>query len=110
MPQIDMKHIAKVIAGEDFTLVLLFESGELRFVDMKPFISGEGVWSELRDPKMFATVKVQERFGGLEWANGLSYCPDSAFLDSTEPPLRLLKELFDVYSDKKKDVGERKAG
>jgi hypothetical protein len=49
-----MKHITKVIPGEDFTLVLLFESGEVRFVDMKPFISGKGVWSELRDPEMFA--------------------------------------------------------
>jgi hypothetical protein len=55
-------------------------------------------------------VKVQEKFGGLEWANGLSYCPDSAFLDSKEPPLWLMKELFDVYTDKKKDTVERKAG
>ncbi|MFH1118079.1 MAG: DUF2442 domain-containing protein [Pseudomonadota bacterium] len=105
-----MKHIAKVIPGENFTLVLLFESGEVRLVDMKPVIRGEGVWSELRDPDMFATVRVQEKFGGLEWANGLSYCPDSAFIDSDEPPLWLLQELFDVYSDKKKDEAQRKVG
>ena len=110
MTKIEMKHIAKVIVGDDFTLVLLFESGEIRRVDMKPFISGEGEWSELRAPEMFATVKAQGKFGGLEWANGLSYCPISAFKDSTEPPLWLLRELFEVYADKRKEEADRKAG
>ena len=106
----DMKRITKVIPGDDFTLALLFASGEVRWVDMKPFISGEGEWSELRDPALFATVKVQDKFGGLEWANGLSYCPISAFMDSADPPLWLLRDLFDVYADKRKKEEERKAG
>ena len=110
MTKIDIKHITKVIPGEDLTLVLLFASGEVRWLDMKPFVSGEGEWSELRDPKMFATVKVQDKFGGLEWANGLSYCPISAFMDSAEPPLWLLKDLLDVYADKRKEEADRKAG
>ncbi len=93
----EMKSITKVIPGDDFTLILQFESGEVRFIDMKPFIGGE-VWAELQDPEMFNTVRIDD-FGGLEWGNGLSYCPDSAFMDSTELPLRLLQELIGVYHD-----------
>lgn len=96
-----------MIPGDNFNLILLFESGEVRFIDMKPFIQ-DGVWAELQDSEMFNSVKVDD-FGGLEWANGLNYCPDSAFMDSTELPSWLLKVLVEAYDDvrqKKQKEGE----
>ncbi|MFH1114064.1 MAG: DUF2442 domain-containing protein [Pseudomonadota bacterium] len=93
----EMKSIKRVISGDDLTLILEFESGEIRFIDMKPFIGGD-TWGELKDPKMFNTVKVDD-LGGLEWDNGLTYCPDSAFMDSTDVPLQVLRALIDAYQE-----------
>lgn len=101
-----MQSIKRVIPGDDFTLIVQFESGEIRFIDLKPFIGGD-VWGELRDPEMFNTVKVDD-FGGLEWSNGLTYCPDSAYMDSTELPTKVLEALMDAYQDwreKRKKTG-----
>lgn len=106
MPDSEMKIITKVIAGDDFTLIVQFESAGIRFIDMKPFLGGEA-WGELKDPEIFNTVKIDD-FSGLEWENGLTYCPDSAFMDSTELPLWLLKELVEVYGEYRQE--QRKTG
>jgi hypothetical protein len=98
-----MSRISKVIPQEDFTLILLFQSGELRMLDMKPCINGEGVWGALRDWELFSKVQVQDDFGGLVWTDELDYCPDSAFMDSDPIPLGILKDLIDVYSIKKRE-------
>jgi hypothetical protein len=104
-------HITKVIPQKDFTLILLFQSGELRILDMKPCINGEGVWERLRDWEVFSRVQVQEDLGGLVWTDELDYCPDSAFLDSDPLPLWILKDLMEVYSNKKREEeGYRVAG
>jgi len=102
-PAVITSHITKAIPQKDFTLILLFESGELRILDMKPCIGGEGVWAQLRDWAVFSKVEVQEDFGGLVWTDELDYCPDSAFMDSQPLPLSVLKELMDVYYMKKRD-------
>lgn len=72
-------------------------------LDMSPYIMGEGVWAQLRDWEVFSKVRVQEDFGGLVWTDELDYCPDSAFMDSKPLPLRILKDVIDVYSMKKKE-------
>ncbi len=104
-------HITKVIPRKDFTLILLFQSGDLRILDMKPCINGEGIWARLRDWELFSKVQVQEDFGGLVWTDDLDYCPDSAFVDSEPLPLWILKDLMNVYSIKKsEDKDYRAAG
>jgi hypothetical protein len=96
-------HITKAIPQKDFTLILLFESGDLRILDMKPFINGQDTWGQLRDWEVFSKVRIQEDFGGLVWTDELDYCPDSAFMDSKPLPLGILKDLMEVYSIKKKE-------
>jgi len=104
-------HITKVIPQKDFTLILLFQSGDLRILDMKPLIKGEGIWGQLRDWEVFSRVQVQEDLGGLVWTDKLDYCPDSAFMDSEPLPLWILNDLMDVYSIKKREEeGYRVAG
>lgn len=106
-----VSHIAKVIPQKDFTLILLFQSGDLRILDMNRCINSEGTWGQLQDWELFSKVQIQEDFGGLVWTEELDYCPDSAFLDSEPPPLRIVKDLMDVYSIKKKEgKGYRAAG
>jgi len=72
-------------------------------LDMNPFISGEGVWAQLRDWEVFSSVQLQEDVGGLVWTDELDYCPDSAFTDSKPLPLGILKDVIEVYSMKKKE-------
>ena len=101
--------ITKAIPQKDFTLILLFESGDLRILDMNPCISGEGSWGQLRDWEVFSKVRVQEDFGGIVWSDELDYCPDSAFMDSKPLPLGILEDLMEVYSTKKKQDEEYQA-
>ncbi len=102
-------HITKAIPQKDFTLILLFESGDLRILDMNPCISGEGAWGQLGEWEVFSKVRVQEDFGGLVWTDELDYCPDSAFMDSKPLPLGILKDLTELYSTKKREDGECQA-
>jgi hypothetical protein len=104
-----MNHITKVIPQEDFTLILLFESGELRMLDMNPHIEGESVWERLSDWELFSKVQVQEDLGGLVWPDELDYCPDSAFMDSEPLPVAVIKDLMDVYSTRKREEKEVRA-
>jgi hypothetical protein len=96
-------YITKAIPQKDFTLILLFESGDLRILDMNPFINGEGIWGQLKDWDVFSKVRVQEDFGGIVWTDELDYCPDSAYMDSKPLPLGILEDLMEVYSTKKKE-------
>ncbi len=97
------RFITKAIPQKDFTLILLFQSGELRILDMKPFIRGESAWGILRDWEVFSRVQVQDDFGGLVWTDELDYCPDSAFIDSEPLPLTILNDVMEVYSLKKRE-------
>lgn len=103
------RRITRVIPLEDFTLILLFDSGDLRLLDMNPYIDGTGIWSQLKDWAVFSKVTVQEGFGGLVWTDDLDYCPDSAFISSEPLPLDMYKSLIDVYSRWKKVDKEYKA-
>lgn len=102
-------HITKAIPLKDFTLILLFESGDLRILDMNPFINGEGIWGQLKDWDVFSKARVQEDFGGIVWTDELDYCPDSAFMDSKPLPLGILEDLMEVYSTKKREDDEYQA-
>jgi hypothetical protein len=102
-------YITKVIPQKDFTLILLFESGDLRVLDMKPCINSEGIWEQLKDWELFSKVQVQEDFGGLQWTDELDYCPDSAFIDSKPVPLWILKDLMEAYCAKKREDENYKA-
>jgi hypothetical protein len=104
------RQIAKVIPQEDFTLILLFDSGELRILDMNPCINGGGIWGQLKDWEVFSKVRAQEGFGGLVWTNELDYCPDSAFMDSQPLSFSIAKSLIDAYAPGKTDLTRNRAG
>ena len=45
---------------------------------MKPLL-GKGVFKELKDEKLFKTVKVS--FDSIEWANGIDVDPETLYED-----------------------------
>ena len=57
---------------DDYKLILTFEDGSVRIFDMKPLLR-KGVFKELKDEKLFKTVKVS--FDSIEWANGIDVDP-----------------------------------
>lgn len=63
---------------DDYKLILTFEDGSVRIFDMKP-LSRKGVFKELKDEKLFKTVKVS--FDSIEWANGIDVDPETLYED-----------------------------
>ena len=63
---------------DDYKLILTFEDESVRILDMKPLL-GKGVFKELKDEKLFKTVKVS--FDSIEWANGIDVDPETLYED-----------------------------
>lgn len=77
---IDMNPRVKQVKGEqDHRLKLTFENGEVRWFDMKPYLS-VGVFRKLKEPTAFQTAKVA--FGSVQWKGGQDLCPDTLYEES----------------------------
>ncbi|GHT80009.1 hypothetical protein FACS189467_0950 [Bacteroidia bacterium] len=66
----------------DYELLLTFESGEQRRFDMKPYLNIGPVFKALKDPAMFATVRVCART--IAWQNKADIDPEVLYPDSTK--------------------------
>lgn len=64
----------------DYKLYLFFENGETKEFDVKPYL-GIGIFSELKDEKLFNTVHVS--FDAVEWNNGADLDPELLFMESS---------------------------
>ncbi|KYH32038.1 DUF2442 domain-containing protein [Neomoorella mulderi] len=71
-------------------LILEFETGEYRVVDIRPFIKGP-VFEPLKDPAFFRQVKADPESRTVAWPNGADICPDVLYAESV--PLELPKEI-----------------
>ncbi len=65
--------VQNAIARPDYQVELLFDNGEKRLFDMTSYLDC-GVFAELRDRKLFETVRVS--FDAVEWDNGADLCPE----------------------------------
>ena len=63
----------------DYRLRLIFEGGEVRDFDAKPYLDF-GIFSELRDKTYFKSVFIE--FGSLEWPNGQGLSYDTLYAKS----------------------------
>jgi hypothetical protein len=71
--------VKKVIPKPDYKLLLTFASGEQKQFEMKPYLDF-GVFSTLKDPKMFDSVRVC--FNTIAWANNVDIDPEFLYADS----------------------------
>jgi hypothetical protein len=62
---------------DNYQLLLTFENGEKRQFDMKPYLH-IGIFKELKDPKLFNTVKIS--FDSIEWENEADFDPEVLYL------------------------------
>ncbi len=78
-----MKDVIDVKYLGDFRLLLTFEGGERREVDLGSRLSFKGVFAPLRDPAFFRQVRVNPDVGTIVWPNGADICPDTLYEWST---------------------------
>ena len=64
--------------NKDFTLHIIFDNGEEKIFDMKPYLK-IGVFKELNNYSLFETVKPF--MGSIQWKHGQDLCPDTLYLE-----------------------------
>ena len=69
-----MHRIVSVQPQPDFTLLISFEDGLTKRINVRLFI-GEGVSQPLADWENFRQVAIDEG-GGIFWPNGYDFCPE----------------------------------
>ncbi len=62
-------------AGE-LRLILTFEGGQRREIDLAKMLAFTGVFEPLMDPACFRSVRVEPDVGTIVWPNGADLCPD----------------------------------
>ena len=68
-----IKNIVEAIPHEDYHIVLKFNDGIEKKIDLRPFIKN-GESSKLKDLNYFKKVQVLDGF--ITWENGFDFCPN----------------------------------
>ena len=85
--------ISSVCAGDDHTLVLVFDNGERRLLDCKRFFTPGSVFESIRPPEAFRRVFLDENGNvawdidpavdsSVHWDNRIDICKDACYLKS----------------------------
>ncbi len=70
-----MREIIQVRPANDYFLEIEFSDGSRNLVDVKPLLQFP-TFESIRDWDYFSRVKVDHKFGGVEWPNGTDICID----------------------------------
>jgi hypothetical protein len=70
-------YVRSVRALDDYELDVLFENGERRRFDVKPYI-GRGIFTRLKNRGLFGAVRVVA--GSIEWPGGLDLSYDTLYI------------------------------
>jgi len=70
-----MHFVKKANYVSEYKLLLTFEDGNVRLVDLKPHLEGE-IFEPLKDISYFKTVKVNSDLDTIVWKNGADMSPD----------------------------------
>lgn len=80
-----MNRIIDVKALENYKILVIYQNGEKRIKDMKPYLE-KGVFKKLKDEEFFKSVKVV--YGTVSWGEQIDLCADSIY------------ETSEIYKDK----------
>jgi hypothetical protein len=78
-----LHYIQKIINVEEYSVVCLFNTAEVRTIDFKTIIEkykkiNDGLVSKLADINYFKTVSL-DSYGTLTWDNGVDFDPDNLY-------------------------------
>lgn len=69
-------NVLQVIPNKDYSVIVTFESGEIKKFDVKPYIMGEW-FGKLKDYSFFSTVHPSG--DTIEWADGQDIAPHELY-------------------------------
>ena len=72
-------HVKQVRPLEDYQLEMIFENGEQRLFNMKPYLQ-KGVFVRLQNRAVFRSARVVA--GSVEWPGELDLSYDTLYLES----------------------------
>ena len=72
-------HVMSVRALDNYELEVLFDNGERRRFDVKPYL-GRGVFVRLQDRSLFKAVRAVA--GSVEWPGGLDLSYETLYIES----------------------------
>jgi hypothetical protein len=72
-------YVKQVFPREDFRLEIVFENGEHRMFDAKPYLQ-RGVFTRLQNRAVFQAARVVA--GSVEWPEELDLSYDTLYLES----------------------------
>ena len=70
------KDVVGVECADGYRLLLTFEGGEQREVDIAAFVPLDGLPASLKGPLYFRQVRVEPEVGTIVWPNRADLCPD----------------------------------
>jgi len=65
---------AEILDG--YLVKVTCSTGEIRVIDMKPYLFGPAFEDIFRDINVFRMLKVDPELGAITWPNGVDICPD----------------------------------
>ncbi len=68
--------VVKVDVGADYTLLLVFENGEKRVFDMRPFMDKKP-FVKIKDAPLFAQARVG--YGTVLWPGNIDIAPETLY-------------------------------
>lgn len=78
------KDVIEVACLGDHRLLLTFEGGERREVNVRLLVPFDGIFEPLKDDSYFRQVCVNSDVGTIVWPNGADICPDVLFEQSRQ--------------------------
>jgi hypothetical protein len=76
-----LKDIVEVRPLSGYRLYLRFEDGVAGELDLSSRLRFEGVFAPLRDPTVFAQVRIHPELGTVVWPNGADLDPDVLYAE-----------------------------
>ena len=73
--------LKSVEAADPLKLRLVYETGEIKWFDVTPYVSGPW-FGQLRDPRYFHTVRLISGGNGIEWPGGQDIAPHELYESS----------------------------
>ncbi|HPZ07189.1 MAG TPA: DUF2442 domain-containing protein [Candidatus Eremiobacteraeota bacterium] len=70
-----MHFVRNVTCTEGYKLLLAFEDGSVRIVDLEPHLEGE-IFEPLKDINYFKTVRLDPEIDTIAWENEADISPD----------------------------------
>ncbi len=82
-----LKDIVEVRPLGGHRLYLRFEDGVAGELDLAGRLRFEGVFAPLKDPAVFAQVRVHPELGTVVWPNGADLDPDTLYAELSGTPI-----------------------